>query len=33
MTAGMVTLLARKRPDLLVKMRLMKQQEIADART
>jgi cobalt/nickel transport system permease protein len=32
MTAGMVTLLARKRPDLLVKMRLMKQQEVADAR-
>jgi cobalt/nickel transport system permease protein len=31
MTAGMVTLLARKRPDLLVKMRLMKQQEVADA--
>ena len=33
MTAGMVTLLARKRPDLLVKMRLMKQQEVADARS
>jgi cobalt/nickel transport system permease protein len=32
MTAGMVTLLARKRPDLLVKMRLMEQQEVADAR-
>jgi len=31
MTAGMVTLLARKRPDLLVKMRLMKQQEVVDA--
>ena len=28
MTAGMVTLLARKRPDLLVKMRLMKPQEV-----
>ena len=31
MTAGMVTLLARKRPDLLVIMRLLKQQEVADA--
>jgi len=33
MTAGMVTLLARKRPDLLVRMRLMKQPEALDART
>lgn len=32
MTAGMVTLLARKRPDLLMKMRLMQQEEVADAR-
>lgn len=31
MTAGMVTLLARKRPDLLVRMRLMKQPEALDA--
>jgi len=31
MTAGMVTLLARKRPDLLVRMRLMKQQEVHNA--
>jgi len=31
MTAGMVTLLARKRPDLLVRMRLMKQEEIPNA--
>ncbi len=31
MTAGMVTLLARKRPDLLVRMRLMKQQEVQNA--
>lgn len=31
MTAGMVTLLARKRPDLLVKMRILKQEEAADA--
>lgn len=33
MTAGMVTLLARKRPDLLVRMRLMKQPEALDARS
>lgn len=33
MTAGMVTLLARKRPDLLIKMRLMKQEDITHART
>lgn len=32
MTAGMVTLLARKRPDLLVKMRLMKQEETVHAK-
>ena len=32
MTAGMVTLLARKRPDLLLRMRLMKQEEIIHAR-
>lgn len=29
MTAGMVTLLARKRPDLLVKMKLLKQSEVS----
>jgi len=33
MTAGMVTLLARKRPDLLVKMRLINSQEAANAGT
>ncbi len=33
MTAGMVTLLARKRPDLLIRMRLMKPPEVADANT
>jgi cobalt/nickel transport system permease protein len=31
MTAGMVTLLARKRPDLLIKMRLLKPEEAAHA--
>ena len=29
MTAGMVTLLYKKRPDLLVKMRVIKQEEAA----
>ncbi len=33
MTAGMVTLLARKRPDLLIRMRLMKPEEAAHAGT
>jgi cobalt/nickel transport system permease protein len=31
MTAGMVTLLKRKRPDLLVKMRVIKESEVANA--
>jgi cobalt/nickel transport system permease protein len=33
MTAGMVTLLARKRPDLLVKVRLIKREEVVNAGT